>query len=109
MKSNELNKWLEEQSGNIEWSIEEDLDGTPVAMHFRDSNLSWYKENLDRSTRVPMQQLEEITDGNALLHQIRKGLDVVGITRITGYMSKIASWNEGKLGELHDRVRHEVL
>jgi ribonucleoside-triphosphate reductase len=31
--------------------------------------------------------------------------DVDGITRITGYFTKISSWNKGKLGELHDRSR----
>jgi len=30
---------------------------------------------------------------------------VDGITRITGYFTKISSWNKGKLGELHDRFR----
>ncbi|MBF0477192.1 MAG: anaerobic ribonucleoside-triphosphate reductase, partial [Deltaproteobacteria bacterium] len=31
--------------------------------------------------------------------------DVEGITRITGYFTKISSWNKGKLGELKDRHR----
>jgi len=29
-----------------------------------------------------------------------------GITRITGYFTKISSWNKGKIGELHDRFRN---
>ena len=107
MKSNELNAWLEEQSGNIEWSVEEALDGSPIAFHFRDAHLPWYKENPDRSTRVPIKQLEEITDGAALLHQIRKGLDVENYTRITGYLARVSSFNPGKQGELKDRVRHD--
>jgi len=32
---------------------------------------------------------------------------VEGITRITGYFTKIASWNKGKLGELRDRYRNQ--
>ncbi len=32
--------------------------------------------------------------------------EVEGITRITGYFTKISSWNKGKLGELHDRSRN---
>ena len=32
---------------------------------------------------------------------------VEGITRITGYFTKIASWNKGKLGELRDRYRSQ--
>ena len=31
--------------------------------------------------------------------------DVEGITRITGYFTKISSWNKGKIGELRDRRR----
>ncbi|MCX5906224.1 MAG: hypothetical protein NTY64_03305 [Deltaproteobacteria bacterium] len=31
---------------------------------------------------------------------------VEGITRITGYFTKISSWNKGKLGELRDRYRN---
>jgi ribonucleoside-triphosphate reductase len=31
--------------------------------------------------------------------------NVEGITRITGYFSKISGWNKGKLGELKDRHR----
>ena len=31
---------------------------------------------------------------------------VEGITRITGYFTKISSWNKGKLGELRDRFRN---
>jgi ribonucleoside-triphosphate reductase len=32
--------------------------------------------------------------------------DVDGITRITGYFTRISSWNKGKLGELKDRYRN---
>lgn len=33
--------------------------------------------------------------------------NVEGITRITGYFTKISSWNKGKLGELRDRFRSQ--
>jgi ribonucleoside-triphosphate reductase len=33
--------------------------------------------------------------------------EVEGITRITGYFTKVSSWNKGKLGELRDRYRNE--
>jgi ribonucleoside-triphosphate reductase (formate) len=32
--------------------------------------------------------------------------DVDGITRITGYFTKLSNWNKGKLGELKDRYRN---
>jgi len=34
--------------------------------------------------------------------------NVEGITRITGYFSKVSGWNKGKLGELRDRHRTEL-
>jgi len=33
--------------------------------------------------------------------------DVDGITRITGYFTKVSSWNKGKLGELRNRYRNQ--
>jgi ribonucleoside-triphosphate reductase len=32
--------------------------------------------------------------------------NVEGITRITGYFTKVSSWNKGKLGELRDRYKN---
>ncbi|MEW6266949.1 MAG: anaerobic ribonucleoside-triphosphate reductase [Thermodesulfobacteriota bacterium] len=32
--------------------------------------------------------------------------DLEGITRITGYFTKLSSWNKGKLGELRERFRN---
>jgi len=34
--------------------------------------------------------------------------DVDGITRITGYFTKVSSWNKGKIGELRNRYRNET-
>ena len=34
--------------------------------------------------------------------------DVDGITRITGYFTKVSSWNKGKLGELRNRYRNQA-
>ncbi|MFH0925431.1 MAG: anaerobic ribonucleoside-triphosphate reductase [bacterium] len=36
-----------------------------------------------------------------------KSEDVEGITRITGYFTKISSWNKGKLGELKERYKNK--
>lgn len=35
--------------------------------------------------------------------------NIEGITRVTGFFSKIGSWNKGKLGELKERYRSEQL
>lgn len=37
------------------------------------------------------------------------GSNIEVMTRITGYYSKVAGWNKGKLGELKDRYRNSVL
>jgi anaerobic ribonucleoside-triphosphate reductase len=34
--------------------------------------------------------------------------DVDGITRITGYFTKLSSWNKGKIGELRNRYRNQT-
>ncbi len=34
--------------------------------------------------------------------------NIEGITRITGYFSRVAGWNKGKIGELKDRNKTEV-
>jgi anaerobic ribonucleoside-triphosphate reductase len=36
-----------------------------------------------------------------------KSEHVDGITRITGYFTKLSSWNKGKVGALRDRYRNE--
>ena len=38
-----------------------------------------------------------------------KSEKVEQITRITGYFTKVSSWNKGKIGELHDRFRNKHL
>jgi ribonucleoside-triphosphate reductase (formate) len=37
-----------------------------------------------------------------------KSVNIEGITRVTGFFSKTNSWNKGKIGELHDRVRNQI-
>jgi ribonucleoside-triphosphate reductase len=35
------------------------------------------------------------------------GQEVDGITRITGYFTKVSSWNKGKLAELKERNKNQ--
>jgi len=35
-------------------------------------------------------------------------MEVDGITRITGYFTKLSSWNKGKIGELRNRYRNQA-
>jgi ribonucleoside-triphosphate reductase len=53
-----------------------------------------------------------------LCHRTSRGLrstcaycgseDVDGITRITGYFTKVSNWNKGKIGELRNRYRNQA-
>ncbi len=45
-------------------------------------------------------------DINALLVHSRQGKNIENITRVTGFFSKVGSWNKGKTGELADRYRN---
>lgn len=49
-----------------------------------------------------MIQEKELTD---LLRQTHHGKNVEWISRVTGYFSKINSWNKGKKAEFKDRHR----
>jgi len=43
-----------------------------------------------------------------LLKQTHDGHNVEHITRVTGFFSKVSSWNKGKRGELQDRHRVRI-
>ena len=51
-----------------------------------------------------------ILDNNMdyLLKQTHHGKNVEQITRVTGYFSKVSSWNKGKKAELKDRYRSTI-
>ena len=40
-----------------------------------------------------------------LLVATHQGRNIEHMTRVTGYFSKVAGWNKGKVGELKDRTR----
>ena len=45
---------------------------------------------------------------STLLSHSRQGRNTEKITRVTGFFSKVGSWNKGKTGELSDRHRTEI-
>lgn len=66
-------------------------------------------ENLFFGTRTffPWEAVSknELADLLAATHQ---GRNIEHITRVTGYFSKVKSWNQGKVAELVDRRRTPV-
>ena len=76
-------------------------------LHFRNTDLSWYQNNADRATTVKYWKLQDMNP-EQLMMEINRGLMVEGITRITGYFTKIRGWNPGKRGELQDRRKFSI-
>jgi len=101
MTRTDLDNFLD-QNPHIEWKIGEDH------VLFRNTQLAWYKNDESRATKVTFKKLdEEDFTPKDLRREINRGLEVDGITRITGYMTKVSSWNPGKLGELTDRRKFD--
>jgi hypothetical protein len=72
------------------------VDG--VAWYDQDGNVAFISK--EKTGRISPQQLGQ---------ELVQGLELEHITRITGYFTKVASWNKGKLGELRDRYRNDGL
>ncbi len=98
MKQNELINYLEENSGSYDFrpGIVEGREGLFV-----------YNRRFETCTHFSHDAINE-NSLNALLSQTVKGKDVDHITRITGYFTRVSSWNKGKRGELHDRYRSSI-
>jgi len=82
-------------------AIEEEL------LCFRNEHLAWYLNDPERKTAISYWKVEEMNSDD-LMRAINRGLEVENITRITGYFTKVASWNPGKRGELKDRRKFSV-
>ena len=54
------------------------------------------------------QKAIEAHELSTLLSHSRQGRNTEKITRVTGFFSKVGSWNKGKTGELKDRHRTEI-
>ena len=92
-------------SQNQNYKCVDDIDSGFLL--FRNENLPKYKNNSDFSRGLSYSDVEKMTE-NELSNVIDCGYKVENITRITGYMTKISTWNKGKLGELKDRRRTDL-
>jgi hypothetical protein len=94
MTSDELNAYLEVNQ-MVEWA--EDGEGN---LYFRHKLL----DRGDEKVKVEKNVINKLTP--ALLEKVLVGgRNIEHITRITGYFSKVASWNKGKKAELADRQK----
>ena len=76
---------------------------------FRNNRLDWYINDENRRTWIDYAKLDTIKDVEELVFEINRGLELDCITRITGYFSKKSQWNPGKIAELRDRKKHDVV
>lgn len=72
---------------------------------FNNMRLQWYKNG--GATAISYAVLDTL-DADGLMKAINRGLEVEQITRITGYMTKVSSWNPGKRAELKDRAKWTI-
>lgn len=102
MTVGELTDFLKKNT-HIEWA--DDWDNQ--RLHFRNTRLPWYQKDKTRSTAIEYHLIDGMNDDD-LLRAINRGLEVEGITRITGYFSMVSHFNKGKIGELRDRRKTDL-
>jgi hypothetical protein len=108
MTSKELNTFLDTYKAYIEWQLNDGAeDPDEWFMLFRNNRLAWYQADEKRATKIMMWKLETMTTSE-IIDAVNRGLMVDGITRITGYFTKVSYWNPGKRAELKDRHRVEI-
>ena len=102
MTNEELTDFLEETM-YIECADDEENE----RLLFRNTELDWYLNDENRATAIDYKKVREMTL-DELLIEINRGLNVEGITRVTGYWGKVKSFNKGKIGELKNRSKHSI-
>ena len=103
MTVKELETFLEHNNNSIEWYDDEENR----RFCFRNVRLPWYRNDFSRSTAVAYWKLDSMSPDD-LMHEINRGLEIEGITRITGYFTKVSGWNPGKRAELKDRMKSRL-
>lgn len=96
MKIDDLVDFLK-RHGDMEWCIctQDAVEG--VALRHK-----MWKEPIF----IKWKDLKNVSIADTLI-ALTGGKDVEQITRVTGFFSKVSSWNKGKLAELEDRHKNE--
>ncbi len=102
MTLQELNNFLEDRP-HLECAIDHEHE----QILLRNPGLLWYQNNPEGATAITFKKLEHMSSED-VLDAISRGLLVEQMTRVTGYYSKVGSWNNGKRAELKDRKRYAV-
>ena len=96
MQFEELFNFLKKNS-QIQWADAE-CEGKP--------GLFLKSEKFETKVHIPWDALPKVSVEDLQL-QLTGGKDVEQITRVTGFFSKVSSWNKGKLAELKDRNKNQ--
>lgn len=98
MEKDSFIEYLKENPGTFEWR-EGEHDG---------KNGIFVKNNqFETVTHFTNKAISE-HELQLLLDQTSHGKNVEQITRVTGFFSKVQSWNKGKRGELKERHRVDI-
>ncbi len=95
MEKKEFIEYLANNPDTYEWS--EGEHGGKVGVFVKNNQFETVTHFADQSI--------DKNDLNVLIAQTTHGKNVEQITRVTGFFSKVNSWNRGKLGELKERHR----
>lgn len=98
MEKEKFFEYLAERPNMFEWK-EGTLDGNP--------GIFVNNKQYGTKTHFTWEAIQK-HDVQLLLIQTHQGKNIEQITRVTGFFSKVSSWNKGKRGELKDRYRNEV-
>ena len=88
-------EYLTENAENFEWA-----DGE----HDHKQGLFVKNKDFDTETHFSEKAIKS-NELEVLVAQTSHGKNVEQITRVTGFFSKVQSWNKGKRGELKERHR----
>ncbi len=99
MDKEEFINYLGNNPGVFEWS-DGDHDGKTGV---------FVKNNQFETVTHFTNEAIEKNNLEVLINQTTHGKNVEHITRVTGFFSKVQSWNKGKLGELKERHRTKKL
>lgn len=98
MKIDEFTRFLDQHREEYEWAqgAHEGTEGIFVKNKLYDAETHYTDKAIEGNELI------------ALLSYSRQGKNTEKITRVTGFFSKVGSWNKGKTGELKDRHRTEI-
>ena len=81
-----------------------EIDGITVKADVPESEAREYVKRAPRGCTA----MKVESDGNYVNIWYYDRVPFERIRRVTGYLSSVARWNNGKVAELHDRVKHPV-